>query len=80
MTKRTFEEIRKKLVLGLRGGQVTLNNLSKKSGVNWKTVDNHVIYLIGKGYVKEVFSSPYVRIIELTEKGQDFAAKLGGKK
>lgn len=77
MTKRTFDVIRKKLVLGLVNGQLTVNNLSKKAGVNWKTVDNHIIHLIGKGYVKEVFSSPYVRIIELTEKGKEHAAKLG---
>ena len=79
MSKRAFPEIRKKLLLTLRSGELTVNNLSKLSGVNWKTADNHLIYLIGKGFVKEVFVSSYVKIYALTEKGLEFIKKGGGK-
>ena len=43
--------------------------------MNWKTVDRHLIYLTGKGWVREVFSSAYVRIYELTAFGKDYLRK-----
>lgn len=68
--KRTFEEIRELILVELVKGKKTLNQLAKGAGVNWKTTDNHLTYLIGKGLVIEVFNSPYVRIFELTERGK----------
>ena len=70
--KRTFSELREIILNTLLGGKKTLNEVSKASGINWKTVDNHIVYLIGRGMVTEVFSSPYVRIVELTEKGKEY--------
>ncbi|MBU0536003.1 MAG: hypothetical protein KKE20_03495, partial [Nanoarchaeota archaeon] len=43
--------------------------LSSETGINWKTVDNHLTYLVGKGLAREVFSSRFVRIFEITDKG-----------
>lgn len=79
MEKRTFEEIRHLLLLELSKGKKTLNQLAKESGINWKTTDNHITYLIGKGLAEEIFSSPYVRIFEITEKGMDYAKLLKPK-
>ena len=69
--KRTFKEIREILLSALAKGKNTLNNLAKEAGVNWRTTDNHLNYMKGKGLVAEVFTSPYVRIFELTERGKE---------
>ncbi len=74
--KRTFEELRKIIVLALTHGRMTINQVSIKTGVNWKTVEKHLTFLIGKGYVEEVFSSEYVRIFELTQKGHTLVEKV----
>lgn len=67
--KKTFAEIRLLILNSLADGQKTVNRISCKTGINWRTVDNHLVYLIGRGYVKEVFASPYVKIYELSERG-----------
>ena len=74
--KRTFEELRKIIVLALTHGRMTINQVSLKTGVNWKTVEKHLTFFIGKGYVEEVFSSEYVRIFELTQKGHTLVEKV----
>lgn len=70
--KRTFIEIRDIIFLTLGDGRKTINQISNESGVNWRTVEKHLTYLIGKRYVCEVFSSEYVRIFELTEVGLEY--------
>jgi len=74
--KRKFTEIREILLLTLSKGKQTINTLAKEAGVNWKTTENHLTYLIGKGLAAEIFSSPYARIFELTEKGRDSVEKI----
>ena len=73
--KRTFIEIRNSILLCLAEGQKTVNQISIETQINWKTVDRHLIYLIGKGWAREVFSSSYVRILELTAFGKDYLRK-----
>ena len=73
--KRTFLEIRKIIILCLASGQKTINQISSETQINWKTVERHLIYLIGKGWAREVFSSAYVRIFELTAFGKDYLRK-----
>ncbi|MFC1801642.1 hypothetical protein ACFLZB_04225, partial [Nanoarchaeota archaeon] len=69
-TKRKFKQLRQKILNCLKNKkQFTLNSIARSTQINWKTVDNHLTYLIGKGLVKEVFNSPYVRIFEITERG-----------
>jgi len=81
MAKRTFGVLRDILLAALSGGQKTVNQLATESGVNWKTVDNHLIFLVGKGWARIVFSSQYVKIFELSEQGRVIlAAKKGPKK
>ena len=76
MKKRKFTEIRHFILNYLKNKkQSTLNNIARSTKINWKTVDNHLTYLVGKGLVKEVFSSPYVRIYEITEKGLEHLKK-----
>lgn len=43
-------------------------------------MDRHLVYLIGKGWAREVFSSPYVRILELTAFGKDYLRKSISRK
>lgn len=79
MVKRKFADIRNLLLLQLAKGKTTINNLSGISGVNWKTAENHLTFLIGKGLAREVFSSPYARIFEITEKGKEVVEQINPK-
>jgi len=67
--KRTFNELRSKILVALSSGQQTTNQVSVKAGINWRTVEAHLTFLIGKGLVAEVLKSEYVRIFKLTEQG-----------
>ena len=73
--KRTFISIRNSILISLASGQKTINQISSETQINWKTVERHLIYLIGKGWAREVFSSAYVRIFELTAFGKDYVKK-----
>lgn len=77
--KRTFIEIRHHVLLSLASGQKTLNQISIDTNINWRTVERHLTYLIGKGWVREAFSSAYVRIFELTAFGKDYLTKNSAK-
>lgn len=78
-TKRRFSEIRDLILANLYDGKKTVNQISSETGINWKTVDNHLIYLVGKGMAQVVFSSPYVKIFELTGVGKEYADHLKGR-
>ena len=78
--KRTFIEIRNSILLSLASGQKTINQISNETQINWKTVDNHLVYLVGKSLAREVFNSSYVRIYELTAFGKDYIRKNVSKK
>jgi predicted transcriptional regulator len=73
--KRTFKEIRLLMLKELAKEQKTISDLAKTAGVNWKTTQKHLVYFVGMGFAKEVFNSPYVRIFEITEKGEDHLKK-----
>ncbi len=74
--KRRFSDIRDLILKNLYTGRKTVNQISSETGINWKTVDNHLIYLVGKGMAQVVFSSPYVKIFELTGIGKEYIEKL----
>ncbi len=73
--KRSFIDIRNSILISLASGQKTINQISSETQINWKTVERHLIYLIGKGWVREAFSSAYVRIFELNAFGKDYLRK-----
>lgn len=70
-SKRTFYELRNEIIITLSKGKMTINQIALDSGINWKTVEKHLTYLIGKKLVEEVFSSEYIRVFELTKKGKE---------
>ena len=70
--KRLFKDIREAILKNLATGRKTINQISSESDINWKTVSNHLTYLMGKKLVVEAFSSPYVRIFELAEEGERY--------
>ncbi len=74
--KRTFKVIRSTILLCLKRGKMTINQISNTTGINWKTVEKHLTYLIGRKMVDEVFSSEYVRIFDLTIKGNEQIVKM----
>ena len=69
--KRTFDEIRMLLMLSLYNSQKTINQIANETNINWKTVDNHLTYLVGRALSKEIFSSDFARIFELTDEGRE---------
>ena len=73
--KRRFIDLRSSILLSLASGQKTINQMSVETQINWRTVERHLTYLIGKGWAREVFSSAYVRIFELTAFGSDYLRK-----
>ncbi|MBI2550109.1 ArsR family transcriptional regulator [Candidatus Woesearchaeota archaeon] len=74
--KRTFTELRHIILAALSHGQQTTNQISIKTGINWRTVEAHLTFLIGKGLVTEVLKSEYVRIFALTGEGKAMANSL----
>ena len=78
MEKRTFGHIRKKILETLSKDKETINRISKKSKINWRTVENHLNYLRGRGLVNEAFSSEYVRIFEITPEGEECVKRMNG--
>ena len=71
-SKRTFKVIRNTILSHLTKGKMTINQISNSTNINWKTVEKHLTYLIGKKMIEEVFSSEYVRIFELAERGRSY--------
>jgi predicted transcriptional regulator len=70
ISRRTFSTLRNSIMLALSKGTKTINQISTETGINWRTVELHLTYLVGKGLAKEVFNSSYVRIYALTELGK----------
>ena len=73
--RRTFEKLRLIILACLGSQQMTINQLATYAGINWKTVENHLTHLLGKGLVHEVFKSGYVRIFETTPSGREHLAR-----
>lgn len=78
-SKRTFYELRNEIIVTLSKGKMTINQIANESGINWKTVEKHLTYMIGKKIVAEIFSSEYVRVFELTSQGTDYVEELKKK-
>ncbi len=56
--------------MSLSSGQKTTNQISISSGINWRTVEAHLLFLVESGDVMEVVRSEYVRIFRLTGQGE----------
>lgn len=76
MGKRCFAYIRKAILLSIYSDNRTINSISESSNINWRTCENHLTYLCGRGLVKEVFSSRYARIFELTQEGRMYINEI----
>lgn len=72
--KRTFVELRLRILIALADSNRTINDLSVRTGINWRTVELHLTYLLGKKFVEEIFSSQYVRIFGITARGREHLA------
>jgi predicted transcriptional regulator len=73
--RRTFSKIRYALLKNLALSQKNIRELATTSKVNWRTTRDHMIFFLGMGYAREVFSSPQVRIFEITQKGMEALVK-----
>ena len=68
--KRPFSIIRNTILLELLKGDRTINQIAVNTNINWKTVENHLTYLLGKRFVQEIFSSRFVRIFSMSPHGK----------
>jgi len=75
--KRSFKDLRTAILICLSSGKHTINEISYKTKINWKTVELHLTYLVGRRLSNEVISSKYVRIFELSEDGKTYIRSLG---
>jgi len=66
-SKRKFVEIREIILKDFKKGERTVNQIADSTGLTWRTVDNHIIYLIGTGKIEPVFVSKYVKIYKIKE-------------
>lgn len=65
--KRTFKVLRREILKELRKGERTVNQIAKATGIEWRSVDRQLIYLIGTGQVTPVLQTSYVKIYKLAE-------------
>jgi predicted transcriptional regulator len=70
INRRTFLVLRNAILVSLSKGTKTINQIATETGINWRTVELHLTFLVGKGFTKEIFNSSYVRIFMLTEDGK----------
>ena len=70
-SRRSFADIRLDLLHALSTGRSTVNDISKRTDINWKTVDNHLIYLNGRGWAEKVYDSPNIKIFDITKEGEE---------
>ncbi|MBI4150709.1 hypothetical protein HY492_01145 [Candidatus Woesearchaeota archaeon] len=78
MAKRKYSQLRPLILKAFLKDQKTVNQVATETGINWRTVDNHLIYLTGKGHLKAIFISAFVKIYAITDKGLA-ALKSGGR-
>lgn len=74
--RRTFTELRQAILIALLSGQQTTNEISIKTGINWRTAEAHLTFLASKGFVSEILRMEYVRIFRLTPIGEEHARFL----
>ncbi|MBI4146899.1 ArsR family transcriptional regulator [Candidatus Woesearchaeota archaeon] len=68
--RKTYPEIRQLILNEFSKGERTVNQIAAKTGLTWRTVDGHLIHLIGTGKIEPVFLSEYVKIYRLKEEGR----------
>ncbi|MEM4282693.1 MAG: ArsR family transcriptional regulator [Candidatus Woesearchaeota archaeon] len=78
-SKRTFHEIRDIILYNLANGKKTAHQISTETGIGWKTVNNHLTYLIGIGMIKVIFSNNHMKVVELSEQGRAYIEAKGGQ-
>ncbi|MBI2176548.1 hypothetical protein HYU40_04370 [Candidatus Woesearchaeota archaeon] len=78
-SRRTFRELRQAILIALLSGQQTTNEISIGTGINWRTAETHLTFLVNKGFVAEVVKLEYVRIFNLTPIGEEHARFLAQK-
>lgn len=71
-SKRTFLYLRHLILIALLKGPQTINQISINSGINWKTAENHLTHLTGKGLIALLYQTPYLKIYQLTDKGRQY--------
>ena len=65
--RKTYPKIRQLILNEFSKGERTVNEIAQNTGLTWRTVDGHIIWLIGKGIIEPVFVSSYVKIYRKRE-------------
>jgi len=70
MAKRSFDNIRNSILFSLDTGEKTVNEIARTTNINWRTVDHHLTYLLGRGMVEKTLDTAYAKIFALSEDGK----------
>ena len=76
-SKRTFKDIRESILICLSAGPKTINSISYQTRINWKTVELHLTYLLGKELVERVIDTDYAKIFKISDLGREHLQSLG---
>ncbi|RJQ19967.1 hypothetical protein C4580_04755 [Candidatus Woesearchaeota archaeon] len=60
--RKTYREIRQLILDAFDSGERTVNDIAQTTGLTWRTVNLHLIYLLGTQKIEPVFISSYVKI------------------
>lgn len=68
--RRTKEQIMKKILKSLSKKDLSINEIARDINANWSTVEETLKFMSNLRLVKEVISTPKIRIFRLTKNGR----------
>lgn len=68
MERRTKDEIVAEITKALGKGELSINEIARKIKANWSTTNSALELLKKLGVVKEVITTPKIRIFKLVKK------------
>lgn len=77
--KRTNRELQTLILKSLKLEQLTINEISDKTGIYWPNTRHQLILLKGEDYVKEVFRHRRFRLFAITDLGLKLIGNKNGE-
>ncbi|MBW2974362.1 ArsR family transcriptional regulator [Candidatus Woesearchaeota archaeon] len=68
MERRSKDQIIKEIIKILEKGELSVNEIARKIKANWSTTNNALELLKGLEIVKEIITTPKIRIFRLIKK------------
>ncbi|MBI4143945.1 ArsR family transcriptional regulator [Candidatus Woesearchaeota archaeon] len=68
--RKTYLIIRLFILQSLLQKEKSVNNIAHDTGINWRTVDKHLDYLLEQGLVSKFYFAEQLKIYSITELGR----------